>query len=219
MDYQVMPPLSAEDFAALKADIKARGVQVWVEYDEHGNILDGHHRVRAVEELRAEGHDVAPPGRHVRKNLSEPEKRAHARALNLARRHLDQAQKRALIADQLKDTPERSDRQIAAGLGVSQPTVSAARKAMEESGEVIKLITTTGKDGVTQPRAKPKPKSVYIAPEVVAKAETLSPEKAAIILNGGKPVIASLHTGDEESYTPNERSPMLVPNVGRGSGR
>ncbi len=33
------------------ADIAARGVQVPVEYDEHGNILDGHHRVCACQEL------------------------------------------------------------------------------------------------------------------------------------------------------------------------
>ena len=34
--YQVMPPLSQEDYAALKADILARGVQVPIEYDEAG---------------------------------------------------------------------------------------------------------------------------------------------------------------------------------------
>ena len=34
MKYQVMPDLSPEDYAELKADIQARGVQVAVEYDE-----------------------------------------------------------------------------------------------------------------------------------------------------------------------------------------
>lgn len=47
----LLPCLSEGEFEALKADIAARGVQVPVEYDEHGNILDGHHRVCACQEL------------------------------------------------------------------------------------------------------------------------------------------------------------------------
>jgi len=42
-----MPPLTAEEYATLKADIAAHGVQVAVEVDDEGNVLDGHHRVRA----------------------------------------------------------------------------------------------------------------------------------------------------------------------------
>ena len=49
--YQVMPELSAEDFSVLKADIALRGVLVPVEYDEAGNVLDGHHRKRIAAEL------------------------------------------------------------------------------------------------------------------------------------------------------------------------
>lgn len=50
-DYQVMPGLSDEDFELLKLDIENRGVQVPVEYDDSGSILDGHHRVKACKEL------------------------------------------------------------------------------------------------------------------------------------------------------------------------
>lgn len=171
MTYQTMPPLSDDEFSALKADIKARGVQVPIEYDEDGNVLDGHHRLKAVEQLITEGFSVADPPQIVRTGLSEPEKRAHARALNLARRHLDQAQKRAAIAAQIKDTPERSDRQIAAGLGVSNKTVSTARQDLEANGEVCKLHTTTGKDGVVQPRAKPPQTKVEIVTAKVARGE------------------------------------------------
>ena len=49
--FQVMPPLADDDFAALKADIQANGVLIPVEVDEDGNVLDGHHRVRACNEL------------------------------------------------------------------------------------------------------------------------------------------------------------------------
>jgi hypothetical protein len=45
--FQVMPPLSPDEFSELKSDIQARGVMVPIEYDETGNILDGHHRVKA----------------------------------------------------------------------------------------------------------------------------------------------------------------------------
>jgi ParB-like chromosome segregation protein Spo0J len=88
--YQVMPPLSPEEYAALKADIAARWVQVPVEYDDEGNILDGFHRVQICQELGIDCPKV------VRSGLTDAEKRAHAWALNLTRRHLSKAQKRAI---------------------------------------------------------------------------------------------------------------------------
>ena len=55
--YQLLPPLSAEEYAALKADIAARGVQVPVEVDEAGETLNGppsaRHRRRAGDRLPA----------------------------------------------------------------------------------------------------------------------------------------------------------------------
>ena len=43
--YQVVFPLNSEEYAHLKRDIAENGVLIPVEYDEDGNILDGHHRV------------------------------------------------------------------------------------------------------------------------------------------------------------------------------
>jgi len=96
--YQLFPGLSAEEFAALKADIAARGVLVPIEFDETGAVLDGHHRLRAWAELRAEGVRVAPYPRVVRQLAGEQEKKAHAVALNLARRHLEPAERRELVS-------------------------------------------------------------------------------------------------------------------------
>ena len=42
--YQFFPPLSDEEYTALKKDIEDRGIQVPIELDRDGNILDGHHR-------------------------------------------------------------------------------------------------------------------------------------------------------------------------------
>jgi hypothetical protein len=53
--WQLLPPLSDEEYRALKADIAARGVMVPIERDEEGNVVDGHHRLRALGELQAEG--------------------------------------------------------------------------------------------------------------------------------------------------------------------
>jgi N6-adenosine-specific RNA methylase IME4/ParB-like chromosome segregation protein Spo0J len=149
MKYQVMPALGIEDYEALKSDIARRGVLIPVEYDERGNVLDGHHRLQACKEL-----GLTEWPKFIRKGLSEEEKRQHARQLNLARRHLNQEQKRHLIQGQLKDTPQRSNRQIASGLGVDHKTVSAARKDLEGTGEIPQLNKTIGTDGKARP-AKP----------------------------------------------------------------
>lgn len=140
--YQVMPPLAAEEYEALKADIAVRGVQVPVEYDEQGVILDGHHRVQICHEL-----GISNWPRLVRYGLTETEKRRHARRLNLDRRHLDTAAKRTLIEAELREQPEVSDRAIAGGLGVDHKTVGAVREGLEATGEIPQLTERKGRDG------------------------------------------------------------------------
>jgi len=139
--YQVMPPLSADEFDALKADIAARGVQVPVEYDEFNNILDGHHRVQACYEL-----GITHWPRLVRHGLSEEEKRRHARRLNLDRRHLDREARRTLIADELRDRPQSSNRAIADGLNVDDKTVASVRRDLEATAEIPQLEQREGRD-------------------------------------------------------------------------
>jgi N6-adenosine-specific RNA methylase IME4 len=81
--YQLLPRLNAEEYAALEADIRNRGVQVPVERDESGNILDGHNRVEIATRLGIDYPAV------VRTFATEAEKVEHVIKLNLARRHLD----------------------------------------------------------------------------------------------------------------------------------
>lgn len=134
MKYQVMPELTAEEYLELKIDIATRGVMVPIEYDEYGNVLDGYHRLRICEELGIKNYPKV-----IRAGMNEAEKLTHARKLNIARRHLTCEQKRELIRDQLRATPEQSDRQIAKILGVHHTTVSTQRKDLEENGDVAKL--------------------------------------------------------------------------------
>src|SRR5262249_30875653 len=151
MKYQFLPDLSADEYAALKRDIAARGVQVPVEYDQDANVLDGHHRVRACGEL-----GISEWPRIVRVFASETDKRTHARRLNLARRHLTQEQRRRLIEDELHDHPEQSNRQIAAGLGVDDTTVGDARRRLEATAGIPQLKKTVGADGKARPAQRPK---------------------------------------------------------------
>lgn len=81
--YRLIPPLDAETYAGLRANIALNGVQVPIVLDEEGHILDGFARAQIAKELVYECPSV------VARGLSEQEKRSQVRALNLARRHLD----------------------------------------------------------------------------------------------------------------------------------
>src|SRR5918995_4722908 len=161
--WQVMPPLSADEYRALKADIALRGVMVPVEYDQDDAVIDGHHRVRACQEL-----GLSDWPRIARTYEREADRRMQARRLNLDRRHLSQESRRALIADELKDDPARSNRQIAAGLGVDDKTVGSVRATMEATAEIPQLDRTIGADGKarpTTPSRRPAIASLHL-PEV-----------------------------------------------------
>ncbi|WP_099866046.1 MT-A70 family methyltransferase [Pararhizobium haloflavum] len=149
MKYQLLPPLSVDDRAALEASIVQHGVLVPVEYDEQGEILDGHHRVEICESL-----GLVDWPRFVRKGLAEEEKRTLARELNVSRRHLNAEQKRALIADQLRDTPSISSRAIAAMLGAHHSTVEKVRQQLVDGGEISHHEEIEGRDGIVQPARK-----------------------------------------------------------------
>jgi len=163
MQYQLLPDLTDEEFAALKADIAARGVMVPVELDETGAVLDGHHRVRACEEL-----GITEYPRIIRPGMTEDEKRKHVLALNLDRRHLNQQQKRELVAKLLVATPDVSNRQIAEAAKVSHPTVAAVRDELEATGKIYQSDRTTGADGKDRPAKRPS--VVVHTPKQAARA-------------------------------------------------
>ena len=138
--YQVMPDMAAEEFDALKADIAEHGVLIPIELDEDGNVLDGHHRLKACEELGITDYPTI-----TRAGMTEAEKVLHAYTLNTARRHLTREQKAEAVKDLLRRDPSISDRRIAAAVGVTHPTVGKYRRQLEGGGQVVKV--TTDKDG------------------------------------------------------------------------
>lgn len=141
--YQLLPDLPPEMFEALKTDIAARGVVTPIDVDEDGNILDGHNRFRAWRELRKN----EPPPTIVRAGLSEDEKRAFARRQNVLRRHLNRDQLRALVAQQLRETPNWANNRVAGTIGVDDKTVGAVRAQLEATSELPKFDKLIGADG------------------------------------------------------------------------
>lgn len=122
----VFPPLAPDEYESLRASIEANGVQVPVVVDEHGEVIDGRHRRHIARELGV------PCPTTVRSGLSLTERRELAVTLNGPRRHMNRAQKKALVVAELMVGRDRSDRAIARLAGVDHKTVGKARAELEE---------------------------------------------------------------------------------------
>lgn len=153
--YQLMPPLSPEEYSELTDDIRANGIQVPVIVDEDGVAIDGHHRQRIAEQLGIDCPTVVKAG------LTDAEKRTMALNLNLHRRHLSRDQKRQIREASLKADPQLSDREHARRTGTDHKTVAADRERLEKSGEFPHfdnhIDPRTGE--ATQPATKLRPAS------------------------------------------------------------
>ena len=157
--YQVMPPLSAEEYQELYEDIKANGVMVPIVVDENEVIVDGHHRAKIAAELGI------PCPEEMIAGKSESEKRNMAFTLNLKRRHLNREQRRALIAESLKADPQLSNLEHSRRTGASDKTVASVRSDLESHSEIpndIPRINSRGQErpssyerSASQPRREP----------------------------------------------------------------
>jgi len=139
-----LPPLPPDQFAALRDNIAVTGVLVPILVDSEGSrreIIDGNYRKRIADELGYDCPEIVHPG------LEEEEKRTLARALNLARRQLTTEQKREVIADQLRETPDWSLRRTAKMLGIDHKTVASVRCHLASTGEIPQFDRTVGLDG------------------------------------------------------------------------
>lgn len=146
--YQLFPRLEPATEAALRASIERFGVIVPITLDQHGNILDGHHRKRIAEELGVECEVI------VHQVRSEDEANEIARTLNMDRRHLSTEDRRRMV-EALR--PNHSLRAIARALGVSAKTI---HQDVHSSGVTqVTPETVRGTDGKQYParRAEPVP--------------------------------------------------------------
>lgn len=206
MKYQVMPDLTPIEYEALKADIEERGVLVPVEVDETGAILDGHHRVKAWQELRNEGVNLADYPRITRKGLTEEQKRNHARSLNVLRRHLSREQRDEVMRAMRRDGATYQE--IAAAVGVSVGTAHGA------ASDVV-IFNIENDRGQTRPASYERrvetpalPPSVSI-PLKLADSKPYSPEPIPSNGHSTTYVPAQPEQPEPVARTPNP-SPMAV---------
>jgi ParB-like chromosome segregation protein Spo0J len=129
--FQALPPLSPEEYHDLEQDILANGILVPIIVDEHGVVIDGHHRQKI-----AKDHNLPPCPSVKKTGFTDTEKRSMALSLNINRRHLTREQRRALVAESLKADPQLSDREHGRRTGVSDKTATKVRCELEESAEI-----------------------------------------------------------------------------------
>ena len=103
--------------------------------------MDGFARAKIAREIGYECPSVSVKG------LTEQEKRSQVRALNLARRQMDWQTKREIIADEIKENPDRSNRWLARALGVHHATVIKVRNELTSTGHDIHFDQLVGRDG------------------------------------------------------------------------
>ena len=159
---QLLPSLSAEEFAALKADIAVRGVLVPVVIDaDSGEVIEGHHRVKAWTELRSEKVTVADYPREVRRFEDDEARVAFVLAANLFRTHLTRTQLAEVVA-RLRELGW-SLRRVSGAIGVHHETVRRDLEGIADATADIETIV--GRDQEAYPARRPKP-----APSIIVKS-------------------------------------------------
>lgn len=146
--YQLFDALPAAVESALRESIQRFGVLVPVAVDQHGNVLDGHHRQRIAAELgvevRVDVHQVA----------DETEAREIARTLNSDRRHLTDEQRRDVVA--ALRSQGHSLRAIAGAVGVDKRTVQRDITRSTGAGAPVEVPDrVVGLDGKQRPATRP----------------------------------------------------------------
>ncbi|HKX71384.1 MAG TPA: ParB N-terminal domain-containing protein [Acidimicrobiales bacterium] len=172
-ELQIMPDLDGAALAALRASIKRHGVLVPVVMDQHDRVIDGHHRQRIAEELGIEYHvDVI-------RVADDDDAVELAGTLNLARRHLNADQRRALASD--LRVAGHSLRAIGRALGVDDKTVRNDLATADMSAVPERV---TGLDGKSRPAKRP--------------AGSVQPGDAVTDDSGDERVVTDVeHVGDE----------------------
>ena len=148
--YQLLPLLADQAFQRLKRNIARRGVVVPIERDENRVLLDGHHRVRATEELRKAGVKLADPPVLLCAAMSESEKRAFVQTINLYLRHLTASQRWTVVELQLAETPEKSNRAIVSVLAISPTSVGTIHRRLGEKVGTVQIGHRIGMYGRRQ---------------------------------------------------------------------
>jgi ParB-like chromosome segregation protein Spo0J len=145
---EMIPAMSEEEFADLKADIEANGQAEPITL-YRGDVLDGRHRSRACEEL-----SIQP----LIREYTGDQPAAYVLSLNVKRRNLTPSQRAAIVVDFMpRLQAEARERQSAAGQNFGRGMDSSAtpdaklspsKRASEDAGALV------GVSGRTVERAR-----------------------------------------------------------------
>ncbi|MGO9151118.1 MAG: DNA methyltransferase [Acidimicrobiales bacterium] len=154
--WQLLPELTTEEYQTLKADIAAQGVLVPLVIDaDTGEVIEGHHRLRAWTELRDEGVKVPSYPREVRSFATDEERIEFVLAANLFRRHLNRAQRAEVVARLRQEG--WSLRRIGVVIGADDKTVRNDLAEIAEKSAIDLPERVERKGGGTYPARRPRP--------------------------------------------------------------
>ncbi len=195
----LLPALTPEEYQALKADIHQNGILVPVIRTDDGETIDGHHREKIAAELGIT--DI--PFKTV-PVLGDEERRHMAIRLNANRRQLTGEQKRQLIREELRRSPDISNNWLAELLSVDDKTVQAVRIEEETAGTIEPVTVFRCKDGKKRKyRRSVRQQQVAAvveqqeAPVVLATSTTSDePQQAVPTESGAEPIILPVQTSE-----------------------
>jgi ParB-like chromosome segregation protein Spo0J len=179
----LFPPMSEEDYQELKADIAANGVQESVTF-WRGQLIDGRHRVRAMQEL---GINV---GYHSSEIYESADPLAFAISVNLKRRHLTTSQ-RAMVANKLATLQNGSNQHVIEGTSFDGPNLKQeeAAKALNVSLPSVQRARALERDAAPEVAAAVHAGTVTLgAATNLVKAEPDKQKQAAIVARGKQAV-------------------------------
>jgi hypothetical protein len=206
----MLPMLDDADLVALGNDIKANGltspIVIAIEDGQPGLLIDGRNRLAAMErvglrvELVLEEETTSPhpedwiwalysyEGDKQLKAENVTVLGAHADfvayiiSANFHRRHLTQETKRALIAQLLKETPERSDRATAELVKVDHKTVAVVRRQGEDVGSIPHVAKRVDSKGRRQPANKRAARAASTSTPTKPEAAKTAAAKPATVM-------------------------------------
>jgi len=165
--YRMVPELTGEQYESLMESIRVHGVQVPVETDPDGWVIDGEARVRACVELGLTDYPVI-----VRFGMDDEEKREQSLRLNCQRRSTTPKERGELVDSELQRNSARSDHLIAELCGSSHTTVGRHRRALEQAELIDAGDRRTARNGESHP-ARKTPRPCAIVPQAESVSEFL----------------------------------------------
>jgi ParB-like chromosome segregation protein Spo0J len=201
----LFPPMPEEDFQELKANIAEHGVRDFVTFWK-GQLVDGRHRVRAMQEL---GIDVMC---HSSELYDDDDPFSFAISVNLKRRHLTTSQ-RAMIASKLATLlhgTNRFEEKVDARIQASTTTQEKAAQALNVGRTSIQEARKIERDAAPEVTAAVHAGTVTLnAAANLVKAEPDKQKQAAIVARG-KQAVKEVVTAKKAEEQPKPPTPKPV---------